>query len=1566
MAMKKLVIFWCCILGFAIPLSAQTGAVSFGPTNPVVMWDAATNFGVAGYLVKYGVVNGTQTNIVDVQAATQVKLQSLALGKTNFIYVNAYNAQRTESRPSAQVYYYPLSGNVTLVTTDTSELALPTVAVTSPANGGLYTNISTLSVSAEAMASNSGTEISKIEYFQGATKIGETAGSGSITWSGVPTGILSLWALATDSLGLNNHSATNTIAVYAYALGDLTAPLVSLSSPLAGQVFRAGQPVSLAAYANAGDGSISKVEYYLNNTLLATATNSAGYPASWTPTAAGVYKLTARAYTAALCQTECAPVSVTVFANQPPAVTVNTPANGASIGYTLPVTLKASATDTDPGDSVAKTEIYLDGVLVGGASDATCVAPWTSPASGNHTVYAKAYDQYGASGYSPTNKITIQTPVLGLYLHLDGNLQDSSGNVLPVTARGTVPFAVGMLNQAAQFSAGNYLTVDTVAPLDFGSLDFTAEAWINPSSQPVSGEACVWSRASKAAGGLWLIYSATGAVLQWGDAFSAPVSLALHQWHHLAAVRQGSTLTLYADGARLGTTNYEGGLLTSTGAAQVGGYNGERGFAGLIDELRITLGMGRYSGATYSIDMPPVVVLDELASDTVYATNTVRIRANATAVNGISRVDLLTNGVVMTSVASGALAYDWVNPPLGTFAIQAKAVDAKGYSAGSVAAALTVVDAPVQAQAVAPTVALTSPASGQLLLTGKAVALAATASAKDEAIAKVEFYANGVLVATATGAAPYTGSWTPSTAGSYALFARAWTESQTQADSSLAILTVIDNHAPVAQVVSPADGASIGYGYSVTLRATAADVDQSDNITLLELYLDGILINTATAGSCQAAWVSPTSGNHKIYARAVDAYGLSAYSATNRVTVQTPQLAFYLRCDGDFQDSGANTLPVSANGAVPFAVGVANQAAQFTANHYLTSDAAAALALASLDFTVEAWVNLQSQPESGRACIWSHANEDAGGLWLTFAPGAVSLQWAGGLAAELPLTGNPWHHVAAVRQGGTLALYADGNRLAAADFVDSLPASAGSVQIGAYNGASGFPGLIDELKITTGMVRYSGATYVFNPPPVVTLSSPSTGTASTTNTIHIVATATDDTGIARIDLLTNGVVMTTVNSGSLSCYWSKPAAGVYAIQARAVDTKGLAAGSSIATLTVAANANQSPTVALSSPALLATALTVDTVRIAAAASDTDDGVAQVFLLTNGVVMASANGGSISADWGQPPVGTHTIQAMAVDTKGATAYSALATLTVKDIVVAPTNAPTEDASATLSFSTSLRVKSLEPTTNVVIGSMSPFIQWNAASSPPYVGYFLYLISGGTTNKLNIVGLINEVRLTNLMPAQVYSIFVTPYTSTKAEGKPSNLLQYQAEFEGPSALQMLNQGVSDNLVSGPSNPTLTWQASPETSISGYYLNYGNVGGITNRFSVGNTNCIRVSNLTPGKKYFFFVTAYHASGAISRPSNVMLYQPNATVAASVLSTVRKSGLKSSRHDTARVFQFSVAPGAVYHVQVSTDLKVWTTVETFESERDGEHRYTDPESIDCPARFYRAVVEPLGRPLE
>jgi len=79
-------------------------------------------------------------------------------------------------------------------------------------------------------------------------------------------------------------------------------------------------------------------------------------------------------------------------------------------------------------------------------------------------------------------------------------------------------------------------------------------------------------------------------------------------WNHYAVVRDGSTFALYKNGSRLTTATLTP-TLGITGTAYVGaGALTDNSFNGYIDDLRVSKGLARYTGATYTTPTAPFPV----------------------------------------------------------------------------------------------------------------------------------------------------------------------------------------------------------------------------------------------------------------------------------------------------------------------------------------------------------------------------------------------------------------------------------------------------------------------------------------------------------------------------------------------------------------------------------------------------------------------------------------------------------------------------------------------------------------------------------------------------------------------------------------------------------------------------------------------------------------------------------------------------------------------------------------------------------------------------------------------
>ena len=113
------------LLTTALFAQISTNEVVVSTTTPYLTWLYSPDARVTGYYVKYGTIDNTYTNIYDAYYTNLVDLSlmmpGLASGKTNFIFVTAYDALRNESGSSTILFYYLTTTNVNVAPAITAQ-----------------------------------------------------------------------------------------------------------------------------------------------------------------------------------------------------------------------------------------------------------------------------------------------------------------------------------------------------------------------------------------------------------------------------------------------------------------------------------------------------------------------------------------------------------------------------------------------------------------------------------------------------------------------------------------------------------------------------------------------------------------------------------------------------------------------------------------------------------------------------------------------------------------------------------------------------------------------------------------------------------------------------------------------------------------------------------------------------------------------------------------------------------------------------------------------------------------------------------------------------------------------------------------------------------------------------------------------------------------------------------------------------------------------------------------------------------------------------------------------------
>jgi Big-like domain-containing protein len=156
----------------------------------------------------------------------------------------------------------------------------PVVEISSPTDGAVF--YTPVNISLIARASDPDGTVTNVEFFAGTTDLGrglpvvlDPPGVNGVTglvyffnWQNVPTNSYSLTAVATDNGGLSTTSAPVSITVLPGPPPTNLPPVVRITSPPNGSVFRAPINIPIYAYAADPDGSVTSVEFFAGSNSL--------------------------------------------------------------------------------------------------------------------------------------------------------------------------------------------------------------------------------------------------------------------------------------------------------------------------------------------------------------------------------------------------------------------------------------------------------------------------------------------------------------------------------------------------------------------------------------------------------------------------------------------------------------------------------------------------------------------------------------------------------------------------------------------------------------------------------------------------------------------------------------------------------------------------------------------------------------------------------------------------------------------------------------------------------------------------------------------------------------------------------------------------------------------------------------------------------------------------------------------------------------------------------------------------------------------------------------------------
>lgn len=205
-------------------------------------------------------------------------------------------------------------------------------------------------------------------------------------------------------------------------------------------------------------------------------------------------------------------------------------------------------------------------------------------------------------------------------------------------------------------------------------------------------------------------------------------------------------------------------------------------------------------------------------------------------------------------------------------------------------------------------------------------------------------------------------------------------------------------------------------------------------------------------------------------------------------------------------------------------------------------------------------------------------------------------------------------------------------------------------------GTSGFDNLYGYGRVSASGALAAAASVPSDlTAPTASITSPKGGASVSGTTTTVGVSASDNVGVAKVELYVNGTLFATDATAPYSFVWdtTKVANGAATLQAKAYDLSGNVGASTLFSVTV-----NNPVVATDPPKVslsgVSSGQTIGskTLNLAAKASDSS-GIAQLTISVDGAEVAGGSSGSLSYKWNPSNLaaGTHTVSAWALDKQG---------------------------------------------------------------------------------------------------------------------------------------------------------------------------------------------------------------------------------------------------------------------------------------------------------------------------
>lgn len=599
---------------------------------------------------------------------------------------------------------------------------------------------------------------------------------------------------------------------------------------------------------------------------------------------------------------------------------------------------------------------------------------------------------------------------------------DSSNNNFTITRNGNVTQGTfspfSPAGWSGYFSNGS-ITVSSSNVLNFGTGDFTVEFWINLSSYNTTSPGNIIHGGDNGGFGIYFVSNVVQiARYNQGGDLTYNGSAPLNTWSHWAFTRQGNTARIFLNGSVVAT----GSVSTNYGASS---FNLGSAPPVYFSNVRIVKGSALYT-ANFT---PPTDPLTAVAGTSLLTLQDNRFKDNSTNNFTITR-----NGDTRSTPFS---------PFLPTVEYSPSVHGGSGYFDGSgdtlTISNSNIVNFGTGDYTVEAWVFPTNTTAFQLLDARPSSTNGAYLALGFAAGSSMDVYVNSTSIITAT-SFPQLNQWThiavSKSAGVTRLFLNGVQTGSSYSDS-----------------INYISGSALRIGSNAFVGASGGS-----------LYLSGLRILKGTA-----------------------LYTTNFTPPTASVTaVANTSLLLNFTNAGVYDETGKVVLETVGDAKVSTSiVKYGNSSMVFDGTgDYLLSPSDPVFDFPS-NFTIEMWINLANVNSTWQTII-SRAYGIAGGWRLYKNDGNNQLRWYSQSSSVVLTTGstlanNTWHHIAVVRNSGTVTIFIDGiNRGSGTNTTAYTPGNY-ALEIGSGVVTSTFPmtGYISDLRITNGVARYTAN---FTPP----------------------------------------------------------------------------------------------------------------------------------------------------------------------------------------------------------------------------------------------------------------------------------------------------------------------------------------------------------------------------------------------------------------------------------------------------------------------------------------------------